>query len=67
MAVLILSARHGLLDLDTRVEPYDQRMSERDAAREAVVADQSSPSAEAGGIDIHAFLVRPCLAIPGRP
>ncbi|MGM1062037.1 DUF6884 domain-containing protein [Saccharothrix sp. Mg75] len=62
VAVRILSARHGLLDLDTLVEPYDRTMTDRDAVSAAVVADQLTPSAEAGGIDVHAFLFRPYLA-----
>ncbi|CCH29402.1 hypothetical protein BN6_20820 [Saccharothrix espanaensis DSM 44229] len=61
-AVRILSARHGLLDLDTHVEPYDRRMTDRDAVPTTVVADQLMPLAEAGDTDIHTFLPRPYLA-----
>jgi hypothetical protein len=62
VAVRILSARHGLLDLDTHVEPYDQKMTDRDAVPTTIVADQLIPLTEAGGVDIHAFLPRPYLA-----
>ncbi|MFL6118678.1 hypothetical protein [Actinophytocola sp.] len=57
----ILSARHGLLDLDTHVEPYDQKMTDRDAVPTTIVAAQLMPLTEAG-TDIHAFLPRPYLA-----
>lgn len=33
--VFILSAKHGLLDLDTRVEPYDETLPRAKADREA--------------------------------
>lgn len=62
VAVRILSARHGLLDLDTRVEPYEQRMTDRDAVPTAVVAGQLMPLVQAIGTEIHAFLPRPYLA-----
>jgi hypothetical protein len=60
--VRILSARHGLLDLDTHVEPYDQKMTDQDAVPTTVVADQLKLLTEAGSIDIHAFLPRSYLA-----
>lgn len=62
VAVQILSAQHGLLALDTYVEPYDRKMTDRDAVPTTVVANQLMPLIEAGSIDIHAFLPRPYLA-----
>lgn len=38
--VLILSAKHGLLDLDEVVEPYDQRVGQPGAVTGATVASQ---------------------------
>jgi hypothetical protein len=60
--VQILSARHGLLDPDTHVEPYERTMTDRDAVPAMVVADQLVSLTEAGGIDVHAFLPRLYLA-----
>jgi len=57
-----LSARHGLLDPDTHVEPYERTMTDRDAVPAMVVADQLMSLTEAGGIDVHAFLPRLYLA-----
>lgn len=60
--VLILSARHGLVQLDDVLEPYDQRM---DAAG-SVPADTLAGQALALGIDwgaeVYALLPRPYLS-----
>lgn len=39
--VLVLSARHGLLDLDTVVEPYDQAMGEPGAVTTEALRSQA--------------------------
>lgn len=62
VSVRILSARYGLLAPETHIEPYDQKMTAQDAVTTTAVADQLMPLAEAGGIDIHAFLPRSYLA-----
>jgi hypothetical protein len=45
--VMILSAKHGLLDLDTIVEPYEVRITDADA----IDADTLAAQAQAIGID----------------
>lgn len=63
--VLILSARHGLIDLDTVVEPYDQRIDAPGAIAAHTVAEQAA----AFGIDwdaeddVYALLPRPYLRL----
>lgn len=60
--ILILSARYGLLELDTVIEPYEQRMNQPGA----ITAEQLTAQALALGIDwgveVYAFLPRPYLA-----
>lgn len=63
--VLILSARHGLIDPDTIVEPYDQRIDAQGAIDAETVAEQAA----AFGIDwdaddnVYALLPRPYLRL----
>lgn len=58
--VMILSARYGLVDLDTVIEPYEQRMDRPgaigpdDLTVQAVTADLGS--------EVYAFLPRPYLS-----
>jgi hypothetical protein len=58
--VLILSARHGLVELDTVLAPYDQRMD----APGAIAADAVAAQAAALGVgrDVYALLPRPYLS-----
>lgn len=64
--VLILSALHGLVELDTVLEPYDQRMDKPGA----IGVEELAAQALAYGIDwredrptdVYAFLPRPYLA-----
>lgn len=60
--VRILSAKHGLLDPDSVVDPYDLAMSDRGAVSAIVVADQLMMLARARSVEIHAFLPRVYLA-----
>lgn len=40
--IVIMSARYGLLDLETVVEPYDQRITDEGAVTAGIVAMQAS-------------------------
>lgn len=59
--ILILSAQHGLVELDTVLAPYEQRMDKPGA----ISADELTDQALALGIDwgsqVYAFLPRPYL------
>lgn len=63
--VVILSARHGLLDLDAVIEPYDQRID----APGAIDAQTLAAQALSMGIDwdaddeVYAMLPRPYLRV----
>jgi hypothetical protein len=61
VAVRILSAQHGLLALDTKIMPYDRKMTDRNAVPTTVVADQLMSLTESCDIDIHTFLPRSYL------
>nr|WP_051913326.1 DUF6884 domain-containing protein [Kutzneria albida] len=52
----ILSAKHGLLDPDSVVEPYDLAMTDRGSVPAAVVADQVMALVSMQSLKIHAFL-----------
>jgi hypothetical protein len=66
--ILILSALHGLVELDTVLEPYDQRMDKAGAVSVEVLAVQAETfgigwdDATERGSQVYAFLPRPYLA-----
>lgn len=60
--VLILSARHGLVELDTVLQPYEQRMDRPGSASAQTLADQAAGLGIDWGAQVYAFLPRPYLA-----
>lgn len=59
--VFILSARHGLLDPDTEVAPYEQTMTSAGAVTADLLADQLA-SVVAGDAEVVAYLPRAYLS-----
>lgn len=60
--ILILSALHGLVELDTVLEPYDQRMDQPGSITAEVLAEQALAFGIDWGSAVYAFLPRPYLA-----
>ncbi|WP_330275845.1 hypothetical protein OG205_09335 [Lentzea sp. NBC_00516] len=61
-AVRILSAKHGLLELDTLVAPYDVVISSHYAVAATVVAEQLMDVTQTGRAEIYTFLPQAYLA-----
>ncbi|WP_425434449.1 DUF6884 domain-containing protein [Lentzea fradiae] len=62
VTVMILSAKHGLLDLDALVAPYDLSMRSHDAVGATVVAEQLMDVTRTEQAEIYAFLPQTYLA-----
>jgi hypothetical protein len=60
--VLILSAEHGLIALDTILEPYDRKMGQPGSVTAARVAEQAVKLG-LGDAEVYAFLPRAYLAV----
>jgi hypothetical protein len=60
---LVLSARHGLITLDTVIDPYDLQMGEPGSVCPAGVAAQAASLGIAWGCEVHALLPRAYLAV----
>jgi hypothetical protein len=60
--VLILSARHGLVDPDTVLAPYDQRMDSPGAITAAQLTDQARTLGIDWGAEVYTALPKPYLA-----
>lgn len=60
--VLILSALHGLVDLDQELAPYDQRMDQKGSVSAEVLAAQALERGIDWGAQVYALLPKPYLA-----
>lgn len=60
--VLILSAKYGLVDLDTVLEPYDLRMGDKGSVTAETLTAQALALGIDWGADVYALLPRPYLA-----
>lgn len=60
--VLVLSGLHGLIELDTELEPYDQRIDQPGAVTAEKLAEQALAFGIDWGADVYAFLPRAYLA-----
>ena len=60
--LLILSARHGLIDPDTVLEPYEQRIDAPGAITTAQLTDQARALGIDWGSQVYAVLPKPYLA-----
>ncbi|PZG16482.1 hypothetical protein C1I95_17390 [Micromonospora craterilacus] len=60
--VLILSALHGLVELDTVLDPYDLRMGQPGSVTAARLAEQATALGIEWGAEVYALLPRPYLA-----
>ncbi|WP_431728506.1 DUF6884 domain-containing protein [Verrucosispora sp. TAA-831] len=60
--VLILSALHGLVELDTVLAPYDLRMDSPGSVTAARLAEQATALGIEWGAEVYALLPRPYLA-----
>src|SRR5258708_6437878 len=54
--VLVLSARHGLIDLDTVLEPYDQKMGQPGSVTPDTIAAQATALGIDWGAEVYTFL-----------
>lgn len=61
--VLVLSAFHGLVTLDTVIAPYDLRMGQPGSVPPRVVAAQAAAAGIARGCDVYALLPRAYLGV----
>lgn len=60
--VLVLSARYGLIELDTVVEPYEQQMGAPGSVTAETIAAQALALGIDWGAEVYALLPRPYLA-----
>jgi uncharacterized protein YceK len=62
-AVLVLSALHGLITLDTVIAPYDLKPGRHGSISPAAVGAQAASLGIAWGCEVYALLPRPYLAV----